>query len=130
RVLGHDTADWPLDALRARIAYVDQRFTLLEATARENLQLGRSRPATDPELDAALQAVGLAQDITRLPQGLDTLLGRESDLSGGQRQRMALARALLSDADIVLLDEPTSQLDGLNEERLRAVIADLAASRA
>ncbi|MFI1453840.1 ABC transporter ATP-binding protein [Streptomyces roseus] len=130
RVLGHDTADWPLDALRARIAYVDQRFTLLEATARENLQLGRSRPATDPELDAALEAVGLAQDITRLPQGLDTLLGRESDLSGGQRQRMALARALLSDADIVLLDEPTSQLDGLNEERLRAVIADLAASRA
>ncbi|MEV6582252.1 ABC transporter ATP-binding protein [Streptomyces sp. NPDC051582] len=129
-VLGHDTAHWPLDALRARIAYVDQGFTLLEATARENLQLGRSRPATDPELDTALEAVGLAQDITRLPQGLDTLLGRESDLSGGQRQRMALARALLSDADIVLLDEPTSQLDGLNEERLRAVIADLAASRA
>ncbi|MFE2876500.1 ABC transporter ATP-binding protein [Streptomyces roseus] len=129
-VLGHDTVDWPLDALRARIAYVDQRFTLLEATARENLQLGRSRPATDPELDTALEAVGLAQDIARLPQGLDTLLGRESDLSGGQRQRMALARALLSDADVVLLDEPTSQLDGLNEERLRAVIADLAASRA
>ncbi|MGR6999194.1 ATP-binding cassette domain-containing protein [Yinghuangia aomiensis] len=85
-VLGHDVRDWPLDALRARIAYVDQAFTLLEATARENLQLGRARPARDTELAAALAVVGLADDIARLPQGLDTLLGRESDLSGGQRQ--------------------------------------------
>ncbi|WP_328664141.1 ABC transporter ATP-binding protein [Streptomyces sp. NBC_00328] len=107
----------PLDALRTRITYVDQAFTLLEATARENLQLGRTTPATDAEL-------------TRLPQGLDTHLGRETDLSGGHRQRMALARALLSDADIVLLDEPTSHLDGLNEQRFRTVIEKLATTRA
>ncbi|CAM5577135.1 ABC transporter ATP-binding protein [Kitasatospora aureofaciens] len=129
-VLGRDTAHWPLNALRARIAYVDQAFTLIEATARENLQLGRTEPADDVELAAALDAVGLTEDIARLPRGLDTPLGRECDLSGGQRQRMALARALLSDAEIVLLDEPTSQLDGLNEQRFRTIVADLAATRA
>lgn len=129
-VLGHDTRQWPLEALRGRIAYVDQSFTLLEATARENLRLGRTGPVTDAQLDATLAAVGLTEDIQRLPHGLDTVLGRESDLSGGQRQRMALARALLSDADIVLLDEPTSQLDGLNEMRFRAVVDTLALTRA
>ncbi|MGW4803658.1 ABC transporter ATP-binding protein [Kitasatospora sp. NPDC004272] len=129
-VLGHDADHWPLDALRARIAYVDQAFTLLEATVRENLQLGRRSTATDHDLDAALEAVGLGEDIARLPQGLDTPIGREADLSGGQRQRMALARALLSDAEIILLDEPTSQLDGLNEQRFRSIVGRLAATRA
>jgi ATP-binding cassette subfamily B protein len=128
-VLGHDLAAWPLDDLRSHIAFVDQKFTLIEATVRENLQLGRTTPATDHELHDALKAVDLGDDIAALPRGLDTLLGRETDLSGGQRQRMALARALLSDAGIVLLDEPTSQLDGINEQRFRVVVDNLAKNR-
>ncbi|MEV0186918.1 ABC transporter ATP-binding protein [Kitasatospora purpeofusca] len=125
-VLGHDIRTWPLGSLRARMAYVDQEFTLLEASARDNLQLGRTGAAGDGELARALTTVGLSQDVDRLPHGLDTVLGREFDLSGGQRQRMALARALLTGADIVLLDEPTSQLDGLNELRFREIVDQLA----
>ncbi|MEU7551678.1 ABC transporter ATP-binding protein [Streptomyces sp. NPDC044571] len=129
-VLGHPVGDWPLDDLRRRIAYVDQQFTLLEGSVRDNLQLGCGRPASDSELAEALAAVGLREDIEALPDGLDTVLGRENDLSGGQRQRLALARVLLTDAEIVLMDEPTSQMDSINEERFRQVVDDMAATRA
>ncbi|MFD9725785.1 ABC transporter ATP-binding protein [Streptomyces sp. NPDC059072] len=129
-VLGHDQDGWPLGDLRRHIAYVDQKFTLIEASARENLQLGRDRPATDEELAHVLDVLDLTEVIGALPDGLDTVLGRETDLSGGQRQRMALARALLSDAEIVLLDEPTSQLDGINEQRFRDDLDALARDRA
>ncbi|OIJ99045.1 ABC transporter ATP-binding protein [Streptomyces monashensis] len=129
-ILGHAITDWPLEELRSRVAYVDQQFTLLEGTVRDNLQLGRAEPASEEELATALEAVGLLQDLTSLPDGLDTTLGRENDLSGGQRQRLALARALLTDADIVLLDEPTSQMDSINEKRFRQVVDDLATTRA
>lgn len=131
-VLGHDAAAWPLDELRRRVAYVDQTFTLVEGSVRENLLLGAGsdHPVGDESLWAAVEAVGLTADVAALPHGLDTVLGREVDVSGGQRQRIALARALLSDAEVILLDEPTSQLDGINELRLRDLVDTLARDRA
>ncbi|MER6525834.1 ABC transporter transmembrane domain-containing protein [Streptomyces sp. NPDC001508] len=129
RVLGHDVAQWPLDRLRAQVAYLDQTFALVEGTVRENLELGRRTPVTDAHLYAVLASVALDRAVADLPQGLDTVLGRAEDLSGGQRQRLALARVLLSDASVVLLDEPSSQLDGVNEGRLRDVVDELARDR-
>lgn len=130
RVLGEDTVRWKLDALRSQVTYLDQAFTLVEGTVRENLQLGRDLALSDEALHAALAAVGLDDVVAVLPAGLDTTVGRADDLSGGQRQRLALARALLTDTPIVLLDEPSSQLDSINEHRLRDVVQRLARDRA
>ncbi|MGW3950383.1 ABC transporter ATP-binding protein [Streptomyces sp. NPDC004752] len=130
RVLGRDVAQWSLDGLRAHVAYLDQTFALVEGTVRENLELGRRTPLTDACLYEVLARVALDRAVADLPQGLDTVLGRAEDLSGGQRQRLALARTLLSDASVVLLDEPSSQLDGVNETRLREAVDELARDRA
>ncbi|MEU1291974.1 ABC transporter ATP-binding protein [Streptomyces sp. NPDC005840] len=130
RVLGRDTTRWPLDRLRTQVAYLDQTFALIEGTVRENLELGRETPLGDAALRDVLASVGLDRVVAELPLGLDTVLGRGDDLSGGQRQRLALARTLLSDASVVLLDEPTSQLDSVNESRLRDTVERLARDRA
>ncbi len=129
-LLGTPASKLPLDELRSRITYVDQSFTLLADTVRANLQLGQNRELTDDELYTALTEVGLDDAVRALPYGLDTPLGTETDLSGGQRQRLALARAFVADTPLVVLDEPSSQLDGVNEHRLRDLVERLAADRA
>ncbi|MDH6193255.1 ABC-type multidrug transport system fused ATPase/permease subunit [Streptomyces sp. CZ24] len=129
-VCGRPVEKWPLHQLRSEISYVDQSFTLVEGTVRQNLQLGQDdEKAPDAELWRALEALALRGAVQALPDGLDTELGRDEDLSGGQRQRLAAARVLLRDTRIVIFDEPTSQLDSENEERLRALMRTLAAER-
>ncbi|MGW7415837.1 ABC transporter ATP-binding protein [Streptomyces sp. NPDC054863] len=122
---GRDIRDWPLTELRAALAYVEQDAPVLAGTLRDNLLLA-APTATPAALAHALTRTRLDDLVARLPEGLDTQVGhRGVMLSGGERQRVALARALLRRPSLLLLDEVTSQLDAVNEERLREVIVEL-----
>ena len=129
RIDGVDIREYTLRSLRRQIAMVGQETFLFNDTVEANIRYGRPE-ATREEIVAAAQAA-LADDFIReLPQGYDTVVGeRGARLSGGQRQRLAIARALLKNAPILILDEATSQLDTESELLVQRALANLMENR-
>ncbi len=126
RVGGHDLRDLDPDVLRGQIAVVHQDTYLFHGTVEENLLLGKP-DATRDELEQAARDANAHEFIRQLPQGYQTLIGeRGVNLSGGQRQRLAIARALLRDSPVLILDEALSSVDAENEAVIQQALDRLA----
>jgi ATP-binding cassette subfamily C protein CydCD len=124
-----DLADFDPDAWRTQVAWVPQRPHLFGRSIVDNVRLGRS-DATDDQVRAAMTDAGLDAVVARLPDGIRTRLGHDgAGLSAGERQRVALARAFVRDAPLILLDEPTANLDGRTEQGVLATVRRLMAGR-
>jgi subfamily B ATP-binding cassette protein MsbA len=127
---GHDLAELTLSSLRANIALVSQEVVLFNDTISANISYGQMREVPDAEIVAAAQAAHAMEFIQELPEGMNTLVGEKGvRLSGGQRQRLAIARAILKNAPVLILDEATSALDSESERHVQAALETLMQGR-
>lgn len=124
-IVGINIKDIPLDEYNDRISYVSQDNFLFDLSVRENIRLGNQN-ASDSEVESAAKQCGCHDFIMQLENGYDTVVGTSGGhLSGGERQRIAIARAMLKNADIIILDEATAYTDPENEALIQRSVAKL-----
>jgi ATP-binding cassette subfamily B protein IrtB len=129
RVSGHDVRDLSTEQLMGQLSFVFQDVYLFAGTVRENILMAKP-DANERELETAVRLARVDEIAARLPHGLDTAVGEAGGaLSGGERQRVSIARAILKDAPIVLLDEATAALDAENEALVQDALSALTANR-
>ena len=122
--------DIRLDSLRQQIALVTQQVTLFNDTLRNNIAYGDLADVDDAAINLAVQRAHADEFIAAMPDGLDTMVGDDGVLlSGGQQQRIAIARALLKDAPVLIMDEATSALDNESEKHIQAALVEVMEGR-
>jgi ATP-binding cassette subfamily B protein len=122
RIDGHDVRSFTQDSLHAQLGLIPQDPTLFHRTLRENIRYGR-RDASDAQVEAAAARAHADEFIRAIPGGYDAEVGeRGVKLSGGQRQRVAIARVILKDAPVLILDEATSSLDSITEQAIQEAL--------
>jgi len=127
---GVDVQDLTLSSLREQISLVSQEVVLFEGSVRDNIAYGPLAHKGEGALWAAIDAAHAREFIDALPLGLDTEIGQHGvRLSGGQRQRLAIARAFLKDAPVLILDEATSSLDNKSEQEIKRALSQLSSGR-
>ena len=129
KVDGVDVRDYPMEQLRGKMGIVPQRAVLFSGTLRQNMQW-RKQDATDEEIWQALETAQAASFVRKMPDGLDSvILQGGKNLSGGQKQRLTIARALVGEPEILILDDSASALDFATDAALRQAIAKFSAER-